>query len=301
MCGIAGVFSPSGAPMGIGKRMLSMLRALNHRGPDSTGVALYNSPVSDLVLRIKAGETRVEPTIERAIFSALGDVLSEREEGAYLRVCVEADCDLEQLAVQIFAAGGELVSAGHALEIVKQVGSPDELERDYKISKYLGTHALGHTRMSTESKIDLSHSQPFWGAGTADLSIVHNGHITNYHKLRRAYEERGIRFYTENDSEVIGVYLRDQMARGDSFEAALERALEDFDGSFCFLAATQNAFAFVKDPYSFKPLMVAQTDDFVAVATEEIAIRAAFGEGFSVREPAAKSLQIWSLEHSLAG
>src|ERR1700752_4229127 len=111
---------------------------------------------------------------------------------------------------------------GSRLEVVKQVGSPENLEARYAISSFVGTHGIGHTRLSTESRVDLSHSQPFWAHGTADLAVVHNGHVTNYHRLRRVYEEGGIRFYTENDSEIIGVYLGLRLAEGVSLRAALE-------------------------------------------------------------------------------
>jgi glutamine phosphoribosylpyrophosphate amidotransferase len=125
---------------------------------------------------------------------------------------------------------------------------------------------------------------------------VHNGHVTNYHKLRRIYEQRGYRFFTENDSEVIGVYLRDRMANGVPFEDALRCSLDDFDGSFCYLAATANRLAYVRDQFGFKPLMVAETDAFVAIATEEIALRQALGRDFPAREPAPGTMAVWSVE-----
>ena len=189
--------------------------------------------------------------------------------------------------------GLEIVSLGHQLEIVKQVGSPAQLEATYQISHMAGTHGIGHTRLSTESRVDLSHSQPFWAHGVPDLATVHNGHITNYHKLRRQYEQRGYRFYTENDSEIIGVYLRDRLAAGLSIPDALRSSLDDFDGSFSYLAAWSDGLAFVKDRFGFKPLMVAETDDFVAIATEEIALRQALGRDFVAREPAPGTMQIW--------
>jgi glutamine phosphoribosylpyrophosphate amidotransferase len=141
--------------------------------------------------------------------------------------------------------------------------------------------------------VDLSHSQPFWAHGVPDLATVHNGHITNYHKLRRQYEQRGYRFYTENDSEIIGVYLRDRMAAGLSLTDALRSSLDDFDGSFSYLAASGDCLAFVKDRFGFKPLMVAETEEFVAIATEEIALRQALRRDFVAKEPAPGTLQIW--------
>src|SRR5207249_1670239 len=143
--------------------------------------------------------------------------------GAYLRLEVENVVEPSALEDTLLAhvPGVEIVSLGHQLEIVKQVGSPAQLDRDYDIAHRLGSHGIGHTRLSTESKVDLSHSQPFWAHGVPDLATVHNGHVTNYHKLRRQYEQKGYRFWTENDSEIIGVYLRDRMSAGLSLEDAL--------------------------------------------------------------------------------
>src|SRR5262249_10753691 len=197
--------------------------------------------------------------------------------------------------------GGGVVSCGHRLEIIKQVGSPAQLEATYCISARVGSHALGHRPLSTESRVDLSPSQPFWAHGVPDLATVHNGHITNYHKLRRLYEQQGYRFFTENDSEVIGVYLRDRLAHGSSLEDALQSSLDDFDGSFSYLAASGDTLAYVRDRYGFKPLMIAETDDFVAIATEEIGLRQALGDDFVANEPPPGSVGVWHIrEQALA-
>jgi methylamine---glutamate N-methyltransferase subunit A len=186
-----------------------------------------------------------------------------------------------------------VVFIGRRLEIVKQTGSPENLEKTYCISRAKGTHGLGHTRLSTESRVDLSHSQPFWSHGFADLAIVHNGHITNYHQLRRRYEQRGVRFYTENDSEVVAIYLAGQLEKGGSLREALEGMLRDLDGSYSCLVATDRQLGYVKDPFALKPLVMTETDDFVAVATEEIAIRAAIPGQYSVREAQVKEVRVW--------
>jgi glutamine phosphoribosylpyrophosphate amidotransferase len=147
--------------------------------------------------------------------------------------------------------------------------------------------------LSTESVVDLSHSQPFLGHGYSDLAIVHNGHITNYHQLRRRYHEHGVRFYTENDSEVVAIFLADKLRKGASLRAALESMITELDGSFSCLVATESSLGFVKDPFSFKPLLYTETASFAAVATEEIAIRSAIPGDYSVREAQAKEVQIW--------
>src|SRR5262249_47619815 len=217
--------------------------------------------------------------------------------GAYLHLEFEAPSgtpELERILVERLP-GSEIVSLGHQLEIVKQVGSPAQLEATYHVSITVGTHAIGHTRLSTESRVDLSHSQPFWAHGVPDLATVHNGHITNYHKLRRQYEQRGYRLYTENDSEIIGVYLRDQLAAGLSIPDALRSSLDDFDGSFSYLAAWSDGLAFVKDRFGYKPLIVAETDEFVAIATEEIALRRSLGSDFVAKEPAPGTMKVWTV------
>ena len=122
---------------------------------------------------------------------------------------------------------------------------------------------------------------------------MHNGHITNYHQLRRRYEQRGVRFYTENDSEIVATFLADKLREGKDLEAALQSMIIDLDGSFSCLAATDTAFGFVKDPFSFKPLLFTETDQFVAVATEEIALRAAIPGNYYVREAQAKEVRVW--------
>jgi glutamine phosphoribosylpyrophosphate amidotransferase len=232
----------------------------------------------------------------------IASVVAMSLQGEYVRLVVNHQGEPTRLERAIEAAGEdiEVVSMGRKLEVVKQVGSPQNLEATYGVSSFVGTHGLGHTRMSTESKVDLSHSQPFWAHGLPDLAVAHNGHITNYHKLRRRYEQSGYRFYTENDSEIIGLYLAEQMSRGASFAAALQSSLRDFDGSFSYLAATADSLGCVKDPFGFKPLLIAETPSYVALATEEIALQTALGGDFPVRELGVKQVQTWQVEKWLA-
>jgi glutamate synthase domain-containing protein 1 len=289
--------------------MLDMLQALSCRGPDSAGVALFGPAQPFWVLQVKLPENAEPAAAVKGILEAVQDraaVIQHERIDAYLRVELEHTADIAPLENHLLmqVPGSEIVSLGHQLEIVKQVGSPTQLEQTFGVSRRIGSHGIGHTRLSTESRVDLSHSQPFWAHGVPDLATVHNGHITNYHKLRRHYEQRGYRFYTENDSEVIGIYLRDRMAAGLSLADALRSSLDDFDGSFSYLAADGNCLAYVRDRFGFKPLVVAETEEFVAIATEEIALRQALGRNFVAREPSPGTLAIWpvpSLQKALAG
>jgi glutamate synthase domain-containing protein 1 len=294
MCGIVGFLDRrGGTERPVGRTLLAMLEALGCRGPDSTGVAVFDAHEESL--RVSIPED-IDPDAVAARLRDLGVVVrGHRGNGVYdALVATELDArGLEERILRRFP-GAEVLCLGRHLNLFKQVGSPAQLEKSYGISRLTGSHGIGHTRLSTESRVDLSHSQPFWAHGVPDLATVHNGHITNYHKLRRQYEERGHRFFTENDSEVIGVYLRERLAAGLSLDDALRSSLDDFDGSFCYLAASADRLAFVKDRYGFKPLVVAETDDFVAIATEEIALRRALGHEFVAREPAPGTMRVWS-------
>ena len=308
MCGIVGFLDKtqnSNAP--VGKTVLTMLTALGVRGPDSAGVALYRPPENgEFTLQVKLGEP--DDAAERGTsiaegVKAFGSVHEVKTTAEYLRLVIDLQVQKDPVIggeaipltqfIESLDEDIEVVSMGRELEIVKQVGTPQNLDATHNVSTFLGTHGLGHTRLSTESRVDLSHSQPFWAHNYPDLAIVHNGHITNYHKLRCIYEQRGVRFYTENDSEVIGVYLADQLSQGLEFKEALDASLTDLDGSFSYLAATTDYIGFAKDPFAFKPLLFTETDDFVAVATEEIAIRTAFGDNCEVREAQAKDVSVW--------
>jgi glutamate synthase domain-containing protein 1 len=299
MCGIVGYFDKRGSEdQPIGKVLLGMLEALACRGPDSAGVALFGGRKSNqLIARVKLGDNgniaRHAVEVKTAAQKFGGREFAEQ--GDYLRFLFDASADIAPLVASIEAVSKdvEVVSVGERLEIVKQVGSPAGLEKSFAVSGFKGGHAIGHTRLSTESVVDLSHSQPFWGHGYPDLAIVHNGHITNYHQLRRRYQERGVRFYTENDSEVVAIFLADKLRQGLPLRAALEAMIAELDGSFSCLVATESALAFVKDPFSFKPLVFTETPDFVAVATEEVAIRGAIPGNYTVREAQAMEVQVW--------
>jgi glutamine phosphoribosylpyrophosphate amidotransferase len=255
---------------------------------------------SQYVLRVKLADHGESAPRARQ----LADLLDAREVGvrdfsavaAYARFVVDGGTDLADLIASIESLDGEIevVSAGRRLEIVKQVGSPANLEKTHGVSHACGTHGLGHTRLSTESRVDLSHSQPFWSHGHPDLAIVHNGHITNYHQLRRRYQQHGVRFYTENDSEVVAIYLGDQLGRGRGLEEALRAMLRELDGSYSCLAATATHLGFVKDRFALKPLLWAETDSFVVVANEEIAIRSALPGAYPVQEAQAEEVRVWA-------
>ena len=301
MCGIVGFLDRKGHTehVPLGRTVLNMLSALAGRGPDSSGVALFGRPADNrFVLRIKLGDRGDSHSRAQritALVDSLG-VAGQLSATAYCaRLFTDGRTNLENLISSIEALDKEIevVSAGRSLEVIKQVGSPANLEKTYSVSQLSGTHGLGHTRLSTESRVDLSHSQPFWGHGFPDLAIVHNGHITNYHQLRRRYQQRDVRFYTENDSEIVAVYLAEQLGQGGGLEESLRSMLKDLDGSYSCLVATASEFGFVKDPFALKPLMFAETENFVALANEEIALRSALPGDYSVWEAGVREVRVW--------
>lgn len=299
MCGIAGYLRKPGGreERAAGAILLEMLRALSARGPDSAGVAVFRPPVHDrLRVRISLGG-EVDAGQEAAVLSELRSTMpvsAAARQGSTLRLEVRpADAARVEEAVLRAAPGAEVFSVGARLDLVKQVGHPDGLERAFHVAELRGTHAIGHTRLSTESRVDISHSQPFWTHGVADLAVIHNGHVTNYHLLRRRFERLGYRFYTENDSEIIGPYLHEQMKQGCALPEAMERSTRELDGSFCYLVASAEGLGFAKDFFCSKPLLMVEKDDYVALATEEVAIRRAFPAAPAPVEPGACAVRFW--------
>jgi glutamine phosphoribosylpyrophosphate amidotransferase len=279
-----------------GRVILTMLEALACRGPDSAGVALIHDdlPSDAWTIRVKPEEPAVRERLE-----PLGRIEEWEPQGDTLRLQFfpepsVAPQEVEQ-ALGAARGGREVLCLGRRIDLVKQVGSPRQLEATYGVSQWRGPLAIGHTRLSTESRIDLSHSQPFWAHGLADVATVHNGHVTNYHQLRRHYEQRGVIFYTDNDSEVIGVYIRDRLERGRSFAEALADSVQNLDGAFSYLVVSPEGLGIVRDRFGLKPLMVAETDEFVAVATEEVALRRALPGSYRVSEPATGQATFYPL------
>ena len=300
MCGIVGYFRKLDSEGPIGEVMLRMITAMGCRGPDSTGLALYGGKrKTGAVVRVKLADDEVGATQAKAILHALEAVTevktSALSDGVLrLELANGASATAVERAVLRSAPGSEVFSIGRRLDLVKRVGTAADLDASFHVRGFRGTHAIGHTRLATESKVDISHSQPFWAHGRPDLATVHNGHITNYVKLRDLFEMRGHVFYTHNDSEIIPAYLGEEIGRGASLEHALRRSVAELDGTFSYLAATATEFGFAKDGFSAKPLLMAETADAVVVATEEIAIFAACGRDAHAAELPAREVRVWS-------
>ncbi len=188
--------------------------------------------------------------------------------------------------------GLAVVSAGTSIEIFKEMGLPEQVVDLFKLRELTGSHALGHTRMATESAVTTEHSHPF--STGLDLCLVHNGSLSNHNRLRQELRREGITFQTDNDTEVAAGYLTLQLQKGASLEQALQNAIEDLDGFYTFAIGTKNGFAVVRDPIACKHAVLAETDDWVAMASEFRAIAPLPGaDQARIWEPAPAQIYSW--------
>ncbi|MFN8233870.1 MAG: hypothetical protein U0V56_10515 [Actinomycetota bacterium] len=298
MCGIVGVFYKGDSAGPVGQVISDMCDQLFRRGPDSAGVALYG-PATDgvLVLRVDLDRPDLD-TAEGEVIAAADELTSvkdARRSGRSLRLTVLDDAR-GKLAdvIEERVPGARVFSVGRSMEIVKDLGMARDISAAYDLGRFTGTHGIGHTRMATESRVDILHSHPFWARPFPDICVAHNGQITNYHKLRRRLEQKGHRFATENDSEVIAVYIADKLEAGETLDAALKTSIGDLDGTFAYLISTADGIGLARDQFATKPLLFAEDDDVVVLASEEISIRAAFDDPDLVpRELQAGEVRWW--------
>ena len=300
MCGIAGIMYKTRGTLGdTGKALIDMLDGCQHRGPDSTGFALYGAAVKDrLRLRFFVGEgEEAKAAVERikASFDEHGATIVDEElVGNNYRCTVTYTGDLQKFSYTMEHAA-KVISIGSSLEIIKDIGSAHDVDDRYQVNTFRGTHGLGHVRLATESDVKPEASHPFWATGFADVAIVHNGQITNYWKMRRRLERRGFEFTTDNDSELIAVYLADKLSQGIALKDALATSIDDLDGPFSFLVSTQEEIGYAKDRLAAKPMIMYETDDLIAVASEEVSLNRLFpGQALSTMEPPPGTFNTWS-------
>ena len=205
------------------------------------------------------------------------------------------DGDLKRLADYVEdVKGTEVLSLGRSLEIIKDLGDAATVASDYGLDAFLGTHAIGHARMATESDVDIANAHPYWAYPFPDVAVVHNGQLTNYHQWKRRLERAGHRFQSECDSEIIAVYLAERMAQGDSLEDSMRRSLSELDGVFTYLCVTEDALGVAKDELGAKPLVLYESDDIVALASEEIAIRKVVDREIETYDPYEGAVMVWT-------
>ncbi|TDJ63717.1 MAG: amidophosphoribosyltransferase [Proteobacteria bacterium] len=289
MCGIVGLYLKNPALRSdLGLHITSMLGEMSERGPDSSGIAIYRQPAPEGYGKITlqtADPAPDWPSLGDEIAAALGDVAKLREVGSHCVLVVAAAASEIRAWLTTNHPDIRIVSLGHVIEIFKDVGLPGDVTARFGISALEGTHALGHTRMATESAVTTEHSHPF--STGEDLCLVHNGSLSNHNRLRRWLRRRGVEFQTDNDTEVAAGYLTHHLREGASLREALEAGLTDLDGFFTFAVGTRDGFAVVRDAVACKPAVLAETDDWVAMASEYRSI---------AQLPGAKTATIWEPE-----
>ena len=309
MCGIAGIIHRDG-PSDMGVEITKMLQSMKHRGPDSTGYALYSEPDDLVTIRFMLAEPkeyggfgiharweRGRAEVESRLAKIGADLATIHSDTGYaFRATVRYDGDLKPLADYLEDIPGcKVLSLGNSLEIVKDLGDAITVQEQYSLAGIRGTHGIGHVRMATESDVDLASAHPYWAYPFADVAVVHNGQLTNYHQWRRRLERSGHRFQSECDSEIIAVYLAEKLEGGMDLNTAMKYSLDDFDGVFTYLVATSNALGIAKDEMAAKPLVLFESDDLVAMASEEIAIRALVGREVDTRDPFEREVLTWQV------
>jgi amidophosphoribosyltransferase len=274
MCGIVGLFSKSEhIESNLGMYLSKMLVEMTERGPDSAGIAVYRTPTDE-----KHSKITVLCPEDDCLWDQIAEDLSLHYDGA-------VTFEIRGNQATYIVPGGEegittwlhqhfptlkLISSGKAIEIYKAMGLPSCVIEKFKVNELTGTHALGHTRMATESAVTTHHSHPF--STGEDLCLVHNGSLSNHNRLRRTLQKEGIIFHTDNDSEVAAGYLTSRMHKGDNLDEALAASIRDLDGFYTFAVGTKDGFAVLRDPIACKPAVIAETDDWVAMASEYRAI-----------------------------
>jgi methylamine---glutamate N-methyltransferase subunit A len=299
MCGIVGLHlkNPDLQPR-LGELLTAMLEAMTTRGPDSAGIAVYSDPdvpaEPDLRYSLRSETGADWDLLGKAIATDTGRDVRVRQLAADFAVLESPAAEASFLAaVKRAAPEVTVVGYGRAMVLVKDVGAPADIAARYGIPGWSGYQGSGHTRMATESAVTTAHSHPF--APAADLALVHNGSFSNYATVRGRLARSGVHCDTDNDSEVAARLIATRMAVGDSLEDALRTVLKEMDGFFTLLVTTRTQFAVVRDSFACKPAVIAQTGDYVAMASEYHALAGLPGvAGAEVFEPMPEEIYLWS-------
>ncbi|MDQ4051998.1 MAG: glutamine amidotransferase [Actinomycetota bacterium] len=293
MCGISGRVRYDGGR--VGADIVELAACMRHRGPDSTGFAIYGPrrETGFVVRGYLADRTVLDQTMHEMV-DRLGEVEAgltgepSWDESGQPHVLFRMEVtEPDNLSLWVDAVeelpGVELLSVGRSLEVVKDVGDAREVDEKHGVSRMHGTHALSNMRLATESLVSPIASHPFWARPFPDVCIVHNGQLTNYFTWRRRLERDGYRFGSENDSELIAVWNSVQMSQGHSLQSSLALSQSELDGVFTYLLGTPDGIGMAKDRWAIKPLAVVAESDGIAIATEEQALRSIYEHEVDVR------------------
>lgn len=299
MCGIVGLFLKNpDLRQTLGKHLSTMLIGMSERGPDSAGIAVYHRPV-------EAGQSKLTLFHQdydypwRQLGGDLGEALDAEvdveHKGNHAVLTVSASEDPARHWVQAHHPDVRIMGYGQLMEVYKDMGLPKQVAERYGLAQMEGSHAIGHTRMATESAVTTEHSHPFTAA--SDMCLVHNGSLSNHNNLRKWLQNRGLEFETDNDSEVAARYFAYRLSEGASLSEALEAGLKDLDGFYTFTMGTRDGFAVLRDEIACKPAVLAETDDWVAMASEFRSLANLPGvDKAAIWEPKPAVVYTWSLQ-----
>jgi amidophosphoribosyltransferase len=296
MCGIVGLFIKNPElESKLGQLLSSMLVEMTERGPDSAGIAIYDGSATDGEVRITVLSTDPDFSWEqfkKEVRAVFGESSKIEMNSNHAVLTLQAEARSVQGWLRHNHPELYMTSSGTNITIFKEQGLPVDVIARFGIEGMRGSHALGHTRMATESAVTTSGSHPF--STGQDLCLVHNGSMSNHNRMRRTLEFHGAEFQTENDSEVAAGYLTWRLQEGDTLDEALERGFEELDGFYTFAVGTHDGFAVVRDPIGAKPAILAETDDWVAMASEFRAIAVLPGvENAKIWEPEPAQVYSW--------
>jgi methylamine---glutamate N-methyltransferase subunit A len=296
MCGIVGLFlKDESEGAALGALLAEMLGVLSDRGPDSAGFAVYGAPQAGLAkLTLRAADERYDfGGLAEKLRKAIGGEVNLQVRSTHAVVTLDEDDRAGAEAwLRDHAPELSLFSVGRSMEVYKEVGRPERVSQRFELPTMRGSHAIGHTRMATESAVTSAGAHPF--STGPDQCLVHNGSLSNHCGLRRGLAREGFALETDNDSEVAAAYLTWQMGRGLNLGEALEASLKDLDGFYTFVVGTERGFGVLRDPIACKPAVLAETGDYVAFASEYRALAVLPGiEAAKVWEPEPATVYFW--------
>ncbi|WFR95406.1 class II glutamine amidotransferase [Rhizobium tumorigenes] len=296
MCGIVGLFlkDKSLEPQ-LGAMLSTMLVTMTDRGPDSAGIAIYGgSQGRDAKITVQSATPAKDfAGLQAELEEALGQTIAVEIKSSHAVITLPKDkLDDARSALGELRPDIRVMSSGDSIEIYKETGLPRDVVARFGVADMSGTHGIGHTRMATESAVTTLGAHPF--STGSDQCLVHNGSLSNHNNLRRSLKHQGMRFETENDSEVAAAYLTAEMAKGKNLGAALEGAVDDLDGFFTFVVGTKSGFGVLRDAIACKPAVMAETDQYVAFGSEYRALVSLPGiEAARVWEPEPATVYFW--------
>jgi glutamate synthase domain-containing protein 1 len=298
MCGIVGLLAKKESMRAnIGEWMMPMLIGMTERGPDSAGMAVFTSPVTDLQRKFSLYAPAMDyawQNLSEEHQLKFGKKAAVLAQGNHAILTTEIAPITVREWLQQSYPNVHLLSVGQSIDVYKDTGLPAEVAARYQLPNVSGTHLVGHTRMATESAITPAHAHPFTAG--EDWCLVHNGSLSNAYSLRRKLEKEGIRFDTDNDTEAACRFLEWRMREGDDLKTALEHGFDALDGFYTLLMGTKTELALVRDPFACKPAVVAEHDDYVAIASEFRSLAHLPDiKNAHVFEPSPKEMYVWKV------